>query len=386
MTNSASKRLPTLALVLILAVGCEEAGSTPKMDWAVVQDSGAVFPLRESATICLDCIDLQRLVVMGDTDGPGYVEYATWLVSDSLGRYWITQNGFIKVFDATGKFVRQVGRQGGGPLEFSYPLVVHTDSAGNVHAFDAGNIRETVIDANFTLRAEITLLGITGVNDVAPLTGGHAYAINSWLPTADGVGLPIHIMRGGKIQYSFGASEAIGLQNPFKARRLLAVDPLGRIFSVKRFDYEIEAWTNTGRRITGFTGPQLNAREVLWTFYNRDDNPIPSEIHDIQVDGAGRIWIMSRRVKDNWQAHYVDYVYPDGRIGIRLKPGSTQDSVRTTRIEVIDLQSRTIIARRDGGPFLTGFLGQGLLFENRSTDNGIPQIAVWRVTLESARR
>lgn len=81
-----------------------------------------------------------------------------------------------------------------------------------------------------------------------------------------------------------------------------------------------------------------------------------------------------------------NFVYPDGRIGLQLKPGSTQDSVRTNRIEVINLQSRTIIARQDGGPLLTGFLGQGLLFENRSTDDGIPQIAVWRVTLESARR
>ena len=106
----------------------------------------------ETASTCRDCIELEPIVVLGDSTGEGYLEETEYMTRDSLGNYWIGQRGTVKVFDATGTFVKHVGRDGSGPMEFrGFAAPAYTDEEGKVHIFNSGNLRETVVSPDFEL-------------------------------------------------------------------------------------------------------------------------------------------------------------------------------------------------------------------------------------------
>lgn len=140
----------------------------------------------------------------------------------------------------------------------------------------------------------------------------------------------------------------------------------------------MEVWTPPGRRIIGFAGPVLNQHEVGLGYFNFDDNPIPNSVIDAAaVDG--RLMILFSRPVEDWKRHFTTQTLPNGSVRLRLRPGSTEYSAFISRIEVIDLRSATIVARQDGPPGMTGFVGPDRLFQNRLGSDETPQLAVWRL-------
>lgn len=374
----------TLGSVSSCNSGDSQSGDSQSRNWLDPADSTQVVALTAQQTVCLDCLQMTHLATLGDTVGQGYVEGTNNVVRDSLGRYWLNQGKRLKVFGENGTYVGEVGRPGQGPMEFSLPLPISTDAAGNVHVLDPINVRETVISPRFESVRE-TPLPQGELKNAASLPGGHRYAANVWMATAGQIGLPLHVIDGARIVASFGADSSTGGPlNPFTSLRLLTTDDAGRIFSAKRFDYDIEAWTSGGRQIVGFQAPKLNALEVRWAPYNFDDNPLPSEIKDLQSDGRNRLWVLSWRVKPDWERHFVRHVYPNGQVGLQLKTGSDMDSVYSSRIDVIDLRHGTFVAQWNQEGLLTGFVGHGLLFQNLARPDGTPQISIWQASMHES--
>jgi hypothetical protein len=267
-------------------------------------------------------------------------------------------------------------------MEFSLPLPVYTDGRGNVHVLDPLNVRETIISPALRYVAERPLPADGEVKHVAPLPRSHRYVVNMWVPSAERIGMPLHVVDSSRILSSFGADSSSGKsQNEFTSLRLLATDDAGRIVSAKRFDYDVDVWTGSGKHILGFSGPTLNAQEVRWGFYNLDDNPLPNEIKDISIDESDRLWVLSWHVKPDWKRQFVRHVYPNGMVGLQLKRGRELDSVYSSRIEVIDLHRGALVARFDQEGLLTGFVGRRLVFQNLSLPDGTPRIAIWRIRL-----
>ena len=375
--------LASIALVAITG-GCEAA--RPKEDSLEhPRDSSAILVLRESSTTCLDCIKLDSLAVLGERDGPGFVVYAARALQDGLGRFWLLQWDHLKVFEVSGRFVGEVGRVGQGPLEFSIPIPVRVEAGGNVHIVDPGNQRVTVVSPDFKLVSESGLPS-PNLYDFAPLREPDSYVVNMWLATPEGIGHPLHVIRGREVVRSFGAVVGSEPQDPLKAHRVLAVDSLGRIFSSKVLAYELDVWTPGGRRILGYSGPQLNKREPRGVRFNLDDNPIPNSVLDMQVQANSRLWVLFRMVKENWRQYFVSETAPNGATGIRMRPGITEDSVFMSRLDVIDLTSGAIVARRLGPERLTRFAGPGIVFGNGYGPDEIPVIRVFRAILNRPAR
>lgn len=377
--------LLTVLLVVTGSVsGCDSGDSQP-VDRLAPVDSTGVVALIVPQSVCEDCLHLTRLAILGDTAGAGYVNVTQNVVRDSLGRYWLNQEDRLKVFDGDGRYVGEVGRPGEGPMEFSRPVPVYTDAAGNVHVFDPRNVRETVISPRFE-RVRATRLPGAAANahDVVPLPEGGRYVVNRlWIAPAARLGLPLHVISGDSLLVSFGADSAPNEpQLEFESLRILATDDAGRIFSTRRFAYDIDVWSSTGRRIVEFRGPELNAQEVKWGRpLDFDDNPLANEIRDLQAGAAGRLWILSWRAEPNWQRHYVRRPRPGGSTGLQLREGSTADSLYSSRIDVIDLHRGALVARLDHPGLLTGFAGRGLVFQNVFLQDGTPQIVIWQATL-----
>ena len=102
------RALPLIIGPLLLSAGCTidtpAVADAPAPDgaWTDVVDSTSFRILVESPTLCEDCVAFERVVVLGDTVGPGYTEASDLVLRDRLGRYWVGQRDFLKVYDESG--------------------------------------------------------------------------------------------------------------------------------------------------------------------------------------------------------------------------------------------------------------------------------------------
>ena len=371
--------LTPLVGTLVGLFGCDQPDPVLG-NWTETRDSAAFQTVVAGPFTCEDCLRFEQPVVLGDTTGEGFLEYTEAFVRDSVGNYWLGQlSTGPKVFDADGSFLQEVGRRGQGPLEFQYSLPIHTDSAGRVHIFDLGNGRETTVGSDFQWFADRRIPA--GILQAVPLGEGGRYAVNMSARTGGQIDLPLHIVNGLEILHSFGGlidgdSEPLTDVN---SQRVLASDGLGHVFSANFYTYEIEAWTEEGRRISGFRGPILNETAPSRGGYTYD-NPLPNQIRDIRVDQAGRLWVLGSHRKPDWEDLVIEITRPDGTVGITPRDGSWS-SIMMSRIDVIDMNSLSIIASTEDQGMFFKFLGGGSVTEYRPTRDGAPRYVVWRINL-----
>ena len=344
-------------------------------DLTTLQDSTATLDILESSATCGSCITVRRVVTLGDTTGPGYIEWSRYVTIDDSGNYWVgqQQEGTVKVWDAEGRFLRQVGRRGDGPMEFYRPFPVRTDSEGRVHIVDLDTGRETVVNADFSLYSD-RYLHPGGLDLAVPLGEERRYLLNKIGMTAGSVGLPLHIVDGSGILHSFGMEADV--RSPTGSQRVLATNRQGRIYSAQPDDYLIQVWNESGRRILGLRGPRLNEREASYEPWS-PDNPPRNEIFAMQVDDEQRLWVISNVLKDDWQDHMEERVMPNGRMAY----GPTDEDFRQifqSRIDLIDLTSGSLIATGLHDPLLEAFAEDGLAIENVDSELRYhPQMVIW---------
>ena len=264
-------------------------------------------------------------------------------------------------------------------MEFERPKPSHTDADGRVHVLDTDNLRETIISPDFTRHAERRLPSFA--LHTAPLPG-ERYVLNTLLSTGDRLGLPLHITDGPEVVLSFGPGidEGTPYQNDFAARRVLASDRSGRMYSAEYYDYAIEVWTQTGRRIAGFQGPLLNEKPPSPGPFT-DDNPPVNAILAIRVDDDQRLWVLATHRRDDWREHWEERVARDGSVSLRPIHESPRYT-STTRIDVIDVNSGTRIASGDVDAVIEAFAGDGLGIDTRFTESEIPRVVTWRMTVD----
>jgi hypothetical protein len=343
-----------------------------------------VIALRDSPTICTDCVALHQLALLGDDGGnEGHIAPApNIVVRDSVGRYWVSQNNnVIKVFDSAGKFVHSVGRRGRGPGEFGAPFPAYTDSAGNVHVLDLEREIEFVIGPDFRHISQRAAPAGGDLASAVRFHGRDAWVINDPMAFGPERGAPIRISRESKVLVSFGKPHTVQSPNPILGTRRLGVDSRDRIFSAKAYHFELEAWTDSGARIASFSGPMLNEREVRLAPFNLGENPIPAQVLAIQPGDSSRLWVLTRRPRENWRDYYEARSHAGVQV-IQVRNGMPEDSVFRSRLEVIDLRSRSIIARQELPGVFSSFVGDGLLMQSVTTSDGASRIAMWQFRLD----
>lgn len=96
-----------------------------------------------------------RSVGAGRGDGPGQLYFPTYVAVGAGGEVYVsdTMNGRVVVFDADGKFVRQIGERGDTFGQFDKPKGLAFDSFGNLYVVDSS---WSVVQI-FNLRGDILL-------------------------------------------------------------------------------------------------------------------------------------------------------------------------------------------------------------------------------------
>jgi streptogramin lyase len=112
---------------------------------------------------------------------------------DQQGNFFVSDGYFdarVVKFDKTGKFIKAVGKQGPGNLEFNTPHSIATDFQGNVYVGDRGNARVQVLDNDLNFKAVYDTVGnpwaVCVSGGPGPKNPGHQYLYvsNSWPDSA----------------------------------------------------------------------------------------------------------------------------------------------------------------------------------------------------------
>jgi hypothetical protein len=148
-------RDPALVLLLVLCTAAcgGEAGSDGAALAVDTLPNGAVRVRNPATGAWGDGEGWRAVEVAGigsaDAADPAYVfGEVVDAAPDPLGRVWVLdrQAKELRVFDAAGRHVRTVGREGAGPGEFRNPIGLTWDAQGRVWVVDTSNQRYEVFD------------------------------------------------------------------------------------------------------------------------------------------------------------------------------------------------------------------------------------------------
>lgn len=271
---------------------------------------------------------------------------------------------------------------GQGPMEFQQPRPSHVDELGRVHVHDTGNRRVTIVGPDFELVEAFPLPGM--VRESASLPGASRYVVQMLAADVGGRRRPLHIVDRAEVVYSFGAAvEEAGprADSPFVWRRV-ATDRHGRVFSALLYEYLIEAWSPAGQRLGGFRGPTLNE-----TFPDLGhpgfslDSPPRTQIFAIAVDEDERLYVAMMQLRSDWLKQAVPM--PGGPEGALMPEDGDVSLWFTSRIDIIDLPTATIVASAEHDGMLVRFLPGQRVVEIRYDEFGDLQLAIWRLLLKS---
>jgi hypothetical protein len=359
---------------LIALSGCETKRNVA-VDWITSSDTSATIVLKESKNICADCIELTKIVTLGADTSQGFTRPSREVIRDSLGRYWVGQRRqIIKVFDSSGGFVKAVGRRGKGPGEFVYSSPIDVDGSGNIHIFDAEMRRETIIGPDFVLRSVRPFPSGTDAAWAAAIPGRDEFVFADpfYAPT-ERIGPALFIVRGSDTIRSIGPAISSPPKTPVSPQ-IISADTGRRIYSVRFMDYTIEVFSYEGRRIGTFLARELNPPQS-------SDDPAAqggavNHVIAIRADGTGLVWVLSKWLRENWRDHYTLKTFEGGHQALVRTDSLPEDSIYSTRIDVIDLREREIVATKMVDGLFESFVGPDLV-QNITTDDGLSLIALW---------
>jgi sugar lactone lactonase YvrE len=135
------------------------AGSIDTLPGGLVQVTNPAEGVWDSASVWRVVEDL-RIGTL-DGDGPDLFGDISAVELDSQGRIWVLegQSEELRVFDGEGRYVRTVGRKGGGPGEFAQPMGIAWSPSGDLWIPDPNNARISIVDTAGNFVSSHPMLG-----------------------------------------------------------------------------------------------------------------------------------------------------------------------------------------------------------------------------------
>ncbi|MEK9501473.1 hypothetical protein WI372_10835 [Gemmatimonadota bacterium DH-20] len=323
-----------------------------------------------------DCeISVQPFVTLGEVDGPAGLEAEDHGVKvDSRGRLivWAPLADHFRVFGPSGALEGVVGRGGQGPGEYVNIMGILVGPADSLYVFDIGQSRLSVIDPGLEFARSASLSQLTVG---AGFYADDHFVVNERYLTPESVGMPLHVLDlEGNVLWSFGSTISGAyrpdLREALSNRRISAGNP-GRLWAARQNSYTIEHWTHSGELLS------ILKRDVEWfpewmKAQSSADAPPVSAVQALQVRGD-TAWVLLKRAGPNWRKA----VEASGRLYRVTDPEEYRKSV----VEVIDLNSRRVIASAELGMNVISFAGPGLVYRTMLGRGGVPYVVLEHLEL-----
>ena len=366
---------------------------------------GSAQPIIVTSPSCRSCaIDVRTIVAIGTRDGPGALTGVPRAATiDSRGRIWLLMRQRAPmVFAPNGSFLREVGRVGQGPSEFEVPLKL-LPVGDSVVVFDEGG-KISVVGPELTVVRSVTSQ-ITRFTSVGALHWPNAIVASS-IRQPDQVGYPLHVVnlagRVAQMSNSFGSDGVMppedrellrrgGISRDMMMERAVSATP-DNVFAVNVFGrYEISNWDRMGRLVWQIERrAEFFPRSEIWTIGHPQKKPDPKVV-SIWYDSRRYLWIYAHVAAPDWERRFADFRAanppsppPPGGSGIRQSSGTNtmpEHGIYHTMIEVIDVQSRSLMTNRLISGFVVGTLPDGRVILYREDADGVPFVDVIAVSL-----
>lgn len=329
---------------------------------------------------CRRC-EIQRipLPALGDESGEGIIESDfSRAVQDSRGRVYLAgpYASQILVFDKQGRFVRRIGRLGGGPGEFNGIGSLHVGPGDSLFVFDNQQSRLSTLTPDGEFVRSIPIPISPEVTNFVASDGRFIIGRSFGVPELGAHPLHLFDSEGRRLRSFGNFSGEVRPDVPGFLSRSLAPATGPRIWSGHLMAYVMDRINlNTGTR------DLVVRREARWFPPRlqppRDRGMIGPDpgIRAIQEDEVGRLWVLLAIPDPKWRTVYR----PSG-------PGDTHGSVidlqefYNTRIEVLDPERGLLIAMLEVPEYVEEFSGPGEIGVVLMGD-GVPRFHRWRLTL-----
>ncbi len=245
----------------------------------------------------------------------------------------------IRVFDANGKFLRQVGRKGQGPGEFDTPFYFDVDGAGRIHVVDMRSLRMTRFDPAGKYESSFRLEKVSGQIRVGPR--GRVYCGENSTGEPELTSEYRVVQRMLTIVRYDADGRNPQRTGPFRAEqmRMKAVSggtvalaggpsapqtgwglgPDGRIWLGHNETYEMSVFDPDGKPLFRFGreyDPLKRKPAESNTDKNRKPSPVvsffPAYAPEVFFDEAGNAWLRLFRNDDKNEPHRYDVFSPQG--------------------------------------------------------------------------
>lgn len=346
----------------------------------------AAQPSRTAGARCVDCvITVHRIATLGSADGPGSLSApANAVAEDAQGRFWVvTDRDLPMVFDASGKFIRQVGALGRGPGEFVRASGLTPIVGDSMLIIDNAQLRATVVSPSFRMGRTIALP--TEAFSLVPVR----WPTNAWivgdLSTPASAGWALH--RGAvttsafELHASFGSSSGELRLDPPATWETIAVARDGRVWTSPHYTYRL-----TMRTADGLPIRTLN-RDAPWFVANASrvlgnrTTPPSCRVVAIREDADGLLWVFASVPAENWRDAWAKTPPPPlGRGELRSNMIAVEKLWKTV-VEVIDPRSTRVVARADLDEWVFAALPGRKAVGRRIDAEGVPQVAVLQFAL-----
>lgn len=353
----------TATFILAVSAGMSDAQTTTRIG---------------SSVSCEACsITIASVVTLSGTefDGP-----ATLIARGRSGEFYLMDPGerLLKVFASDGRFVRTIGRQGGGPGEYERIRNILLPEDGTIHLLDGTLGRRSVFsrDGKFLESSPVRLYGGTGMAGVLLPKGDLIVNIR---PTPEDRRIAVlqRIDRAGSATAIFDDASR-DLRKTWLQQRLLWARPTGEVLVGRPFSFAIDVYDPDLRKSLSVvrvddwipsTDPDEEPGDGAF------DKPYSPRLLGIWEDAQGLLWLHMMLPSPKWKPQA-----PPSR-GAHLSRQDLDQLARRPRvetvIEVVDLRRRRVVARSRfegalGLPFGGGYVAQSIV---DSTGNAALQIS-----------
>lgn len=285
-------------------------------------------------------------------------------------------SGAIGVFDSTGRFVRRIGRAGGGPGEFRDVESVGFGPGDSIWVVDrlfAAHLFTPLPAGEYVRTVRLERANTGRVTPYGFLSAG--------VYTNSGFGTPHLAAWDGTLRAEFGAAAPAADMHDRMGPPALRDSAHAWVGFAKRYIIELlgtdgQVHQRIERDLPWF--PLDTTKAAPW-----DGRPT-TKIHSMQVDRDGLLWVLIRRANANWKP-------PAPRTGAGGPAPIEARNVLAIRlaevfegtIEVLDPRDGRLIATTEVGGGVLGFIAPDLLYEIEQDELGHVRTQLVRLSLRS---
>lgn len=303
---------------------------------------------------------------------------------DPAGVFYVVDrsDGLLKAFGADGRFVRQIGRQGGGPGEYEMIRNVMVGPDGSIHVLDGVLGRHTVFsrEGNVVKTTRVPMTPAIAMS-AALWPDGHLAVNTTGSPVrATGAVPTVHLIdTDGNVVRSVDVVP-LDQRAQWRQWRHLWVRRDGTLLVARPYSLTIEVYdrdfskiASISRRVEWFPSQEPQSRPSDGVF----DEPFTPLLNGLWEDAGGLLWL---------QVMVPSRLWTPRRREARLHERTCAELAERPRIdviiEVLDLERRRVLAHsRFDGPLGAPF-GGGFLANPGEGKGGEPAILISRITLK----